>query len=333
MTAPWPRTLDELAAENCRFDVDRVSGRPDVTEFKRRARWQQAFWRQSRGIPLGSHTSGRVPTERPNGSRVELSHAKRAGCNFLSPAIRAAAEERVARPEPHQMLDADRLWADLLSSMPMCFNLFGELHGDPARLDRAVGALWPDHPGDPTDIRFEWSPGRRDPLYLGNRSAFDAVVLLALPDGSRGAIGIETKYHEDIKPESAPTSERFERYRQVTESSGAFSAEWEGAVVGTDLQQLWLDHLLALSMLQHSSGEWSWARFVVVYPVANPSVRDAVERYERLLVDSSTFEARTIEQVLDTHSVHDTTTEDAFRHRYLWKAQFETLQSNGGSPV
>lgn len=86
-------------------------------------------------------------------------------------------------------------------------------------------------------------------------------------------------------------------------------------------------------MLQHPLGEWSWARFVVVYPVANPSVRDAVERYERLLVDSSTVEARTIEQVLDTHSVHETTTEDAFRDRYLWKAQFETLQSNGGPPV
>lgn len=53
------------------------------------------------------------------------------------------------------MLDEERLWADLLSSMPMCFDLFGEAAGDPTRLRAAIDQLWPDHPGEPTELRSE----------------------------------------------------------------------------------------------------------------------------------------------------------------------------------
>lgn len=36
----------------------------------------------------------------------------------------------------------------------------------------------------------------------------------------------------------------------------------------TDLLEMWLDHLLLLSMLQHPSGAWRWGRLVHVYPPA-----------------------------------------------------------------
>ena len=149
--------------------------------------------------------------------------------------------------------------------------------------------------------------------------AFDAAILLDLAEGRRGVIGIETKYHEHIKRERTPhENKRLPRYRDVTERSGVFRPGWESKLIGTDLQQIWLDHLLALSMLQHPSGEWTWCRFVVVYPAANASVAKAVARYADVLQDASTFQTHTIEDLLDTHCLHSPSTESRFRDRYLW---------------
>lgn len=207
MPAPWPVSTEDLASAACVFGVDRVPGRPDVTEFKRRARWQQAWWRAERRPPKGAHRGPGSTVPTPNGSRVDEAWARQSGCNFLSPAIRSAVETRLAHPQMHQTLTESRLWSDLLSSMPLSFNLFGELDSDHDRLAAAVEKLWPDHPGEPDEQKFEWSPGRRDPLYLNNRSAFDAAIVLRLADGQRGVIGIETKYHEDIRRERAPHPE------------------------------------------------------------------------------------------------------------------------------
>ena len=318
MPAPWPLTDKELAAAYCAFAVDRVASK-DVTEFKQRARWQQAWWREERRLPRGSHISPRSDVPTPNGSRVEYESAKKSGCNFLSDKIRDAVAFRLSYREASQTLKEDRLWSDLLSSMPMCFNLFGELHGDDKRLGSAVNALWPDHPGIVEDIRFEWSPGRRDPMYLNNRSAFDVAIHLQRPDGGRGVIGIETKYHEDIRREKAPDPQkRLPRYQEVTERSGIFPPGWQAKLVGTDLQQFWLDHLLVLSMLQHPGRQWVWGRFVIVYPVGNLSVRDAAQRYGDLLTAKDTFEVRTVEELLDAQVLHEPTTAAAFQERYLW---------------
>lgn len=319
MPAPWPVTPAELAAQHCEFTVDRIPGRPDVTEFKKRARWQQAWWRQVNSLPIGAHRSGRPATLKPNGSKIEESAAREAGGNFLSPAIRSAVEERLAHPQQGQTLDEQRLRTDLLSSMPLCFNLFGELEESSDRFVTAIDRLWPEHPGRPTEMVFEWSPGRQDPRYLGNKSAFDVAFLLDLGSQKRGVIGVETKYHEDIKRTDRPNPRtRLPRYQAVTETAGIFRDGWEAAVVGTDLQQLWLDHLLVLAMLQHPEDRWAWGRFVVVSPTANPSVRDAADRYRDLLHDPETFQFATIEELLDSHVLHTSATEAAFRERYLW---------------
>ena len=318
--APWPQTDEQLAAAHCLFGVDRVAGQPaDVTEFKRRARWQQAWWRHEQGLRMGEHRPPRATQPVPNGSRIQYEEARRDGSNFLSARIRAAVDERLANPQPHQTLDERRLWSDLLSSMPMCFNLFGELHDAPEQLAAAVAALWPDRPGVPATITFEWSPGRQQREYLNNRSAFDAAILFDLSTGGRGALGIETKYHEHVRRERPPDAEkRMPRYRDVTERSEAFLPGWEAKVVGTDLQQLWLDHLLLLSMLQHPTAGWQWGRFVIVYPAANPSVREASRCYTEILAKPETFEARTIEELLAAGVLHDPAPAEAFKQRYLW---------------
>lgn len=289
----------ELGAAHCWFDVDRVPGDPETTTWRRNARWAQSQWRVRNGWPIGSAPYAGNPYAVPVGSRLALDFARDTGANFLTARIRAAAEHRVKNPEPHQLLDSERLYADLLSSMPLCFNLFGECWRNPEVAFEAVRTWWPHLARREIDLRFEHSPGRRDPAYLGNRSAFDACFLLGPANAPRAAVGIETKYHEHAKVERAPSPAAMQRYVAVTERSEAFRPDWQRHVVGTDLQQIWLDHLLLLSMLQQPSRAWSQGLFVLAYPLSNTSQAGAARRYRAILRDDSTFEARTLEELVD----------------------------------
>jgi hypothetical protein len=202
--------------------------------------------------------------------------------------------------------------------MPMCFNLFGPVTHDMTLATTAVRIWWPDAPGRVRRVLFEWSPGRRLPgQFLENRSAFDVAFELELADSSLGVISIETKYHEDCKREKPPVDRRLCRYVGVTRESQAFVPDALDAFVGTPLQQIWLDHLLALSMLQNPSRQWSWAKFVLIHPSENSSYARAAEAYSRLLIDQSTFEVRTIESMLEGGALPEEAI-NAFRERYLW---------------
>ena len=208
----------------------------------------------------------------------------------------------------------------------MCFNLFGELAADPELATSAAKAWWPGRVEQVTELRFEWSPGRLDPRYLGNRTAFDAVLKHRTPAGGRGFIGIETKYHEAAERPRRLRPERLERYAEVTERSGAFRPGWEQALAETDLQQIWLDHPLALSMLP----EWDCGLFVLVYPAANTSMASVASRYAAALLNATSFEHRTLEDMTERlHVVTSAPWVGAFEDRYL---NFEKLRAVGVSP-
>ena len=289
-----------------------------MTEFRRRLRFHQAQWREAHGHPIG--TQPMVPKRdkpvRPVGSRFPLDYARETGANFITTGALEAARARTSTTEPHQSFDHQRLWADLLWSPALCFNLFGDLAGDLGLADRAVHTWWPDAPGAVSDVRFAPSPGRVDTTYHNSQRPVDSAIVLARDDGTKGIVGVTTKYHEWGKPET-PKPSNLPRNREVAETSGAFAAGAVDALKGrTDLTVMWLEHLLLLSMLQHASGTWSWGRYVVVHPAGNSDVADAVGRYRDLLVDESTFSSVTIEELLGADVLRAKTT-SALRDRYL----------------
>ena len=144
-----------------------------MTAYRRRLRYHQSQWREAHGHPIG--TQPIVP--RPGapvrlvGSRVPLDYGRDTGANFLTSGALAAARARTSIIEPHQSFDHQRLWADLLSSEAVSFNLFGDLAADLERANRAVHTWWPDAPGTVCDVRFAHSPGRLDPRYLNSLRA------------------------------------------------------------------------------------------------------------------------------------------------------------------
>lgn len=309
-----------LEQHDCWFPgTDRVAGQPDVTAFKQQARLHQALWREARGYPVGSQPMKPKAdgTTRPVGSRVDLDFAVATAVNLLSGAARAATLERLATSQPHQTLNPQRLWADLLSSMPMCFNLFGPLAAESALASSVLPEWFPEACGPPV-VHLEWSPGRCDPEFLDNRTAFDAAIEFERCDGSFGVIGIETKYHEHAIAEKAPSAQRMVRYAEVAEASGVFHHGATGQIIGTDLQQIWLDHLLVLSMMQHESGRWLWGKYVLVHPTRNPSFARLADRYRSLLVDDTTFDVITLEALLAADGPMPAELRNPLADRYLW---------------
>jgi hypothetical protein len=312
---------EELEAAYCWAAEDLAPGRPDVTAFRRAARLHQARWREAKGHPIGSQpikppAQGR--TVRPVGSRLAFDYAVETGANFLTPGALAAAKTRTAVVERHQSFDHQRLWAELLWSPTLAFNLFGDLADDLARADRAVHTWWPDAPGTVAEVRFAHSPGRFDPSYLNSLRSFDAAFVLDLDDGTRGIVAVDTQYHERMKPE-IPKPENLTRNREVALQSGIFEPEaLDLATTRSGLALTWLEHLLMLSMLQHPSGQWTWGRYVAVHPARNPAVVDGCARYRDLLVDQSTFAAITLEDLLASGALSKRTTA-ALRERYLFR--------------
>jgi hypothetical protein len=306
-----------LEAAYCWEADDHVPRQPALTDFRRRLRYHQAQWREANGHPIGSQPISPRPggRTRPVGSRIELTYARETGANFITTEALDAARARTSFAEPHQSFDHQRLWVDLLSSVSMSFNLFGDLAADPGLADRAVHAWWPDVPGTVVEVRFAHSPGRLDPTYLGNLVAFDVALVLDLGDGTKAIVGVVIAYHQVNKPQP-PKPARLPRYREITDRSGAFGRGAIDSVNGTDLIHSWLDHLLVHSMLQHPSGTWSWGRLVIVHPAGNTDFADACSRYRALLEDQSTFDSVTIEELLDSDILRASTT-TAFRKRYI----------------
>jgi hypothetical protein len=309
----------ELEAAHCWEADDRVPRRPAMTEFRRRLRYHQAQWREANGYPIGSQPIVPRPGGGPArlvGSRLPLDFAIDTGANFLAAGGLDAARARTSFVEPQQSFDHQRLWADLLSSAAMSFNLFGDLAADLELADRAIHTWWPDAPGTVCDIRFEHSPGRFDPAYLNSLRAFDVAFVLDSDDGTRGIIGLDIKYNEWSKPQT-PKPSNLWRCLEVAERSGVFGPGALDEVKGrSELCVMWLEHLLLLSMLQHASDAWSWGRYVVVHPAGNSDFADACARYRDLLMDHSTFSSVITEALLDADAL-PAKTSAAMRDRYL----------------
>ena len=289
-----------------------------MTAFRQRTRLHQARWREREGHPIGSQPYAPRPgvDPRPVGSRIPLAYGRDSGANFVTPAALDAVKDRTAIVEREQSIDHQRLWADLLSSEALAFNLFGSVAADPSRADRLVHAWFADAPGRVTEVRFLHSPGRLESQWLNSLRQFDAAFVLSSGNGSHGIVAVDVTYHERLKMET-PKPENLWRYREVHERSAAFRPEAFDQVKGrSDLWSPWLEHLLLLSMLQHPGGAWTWGRYMTVHAADNVDMAERDERYGGLLADPTTYRTTTLEEVLGTGALPSSAVR-TLRDRYL----------------
>lgn len=244
------------------------------TRFRAAARMLQALWRERQGLPIGQHLDAEGGRRRL-GSRLSTEVA-RAGGNFLTPDIFGQARCDMAYREPGALVDLERLWGNLLSSMPLAFNLFASLKADKKLATKVFGRLTPALVKEVIHLQFEHSPGRGDLTFTGDGTAFDSFVTTRTRSGGRGFIAVEVKYSESM---TEPEARLRPRYDELARSSGLYSEPEDETLRSNPLQSLWRSHMLAQSMCD--AGLYDEGAFVLIAPRQN---RD-VERAARLYAD------------------------------------------------
>lgn len=272
-------------SERQQYQVDYA---PD-SDFSAYARLLQSKWREEKGYPID-------PVKK-YGNFIELSFAKKTKANFLTNNIRELVCIEVADGKKKKALIAEpRIWNNLLSSQPLCFNLFGELKLNLDLATQLFSKLFPNKIGQVTEIKFEYSPGRGSAEYTGDHSAFDVFVEYTRND-KQGFMGIEVKYAESLREETKEQAEKNfkERYVELSNQSGKFKSESIEQLKQPPLSQIWRDHLLAIA----TEKDYDEGCFVFLFPSNNTQCQDGVNSYKKQLAfeneDQSGFYPRYLE--------------------------------------
>ena len=261
------KSLKQLADEmHCLIESDNV--------FQRRVRILQAIWREERDYPIGENKGD------PLGSMLKMPWAEETLANFLTDEIRDVVRESL-RPENKangQLIDEKRMYDNLLSSQPMAFNLFAPLQCDLALATEVFRQISNDRICRVTEILFEYSPGRDDDTYTGDRSAFDVYVKYDTSSGDSGFIGIEVKYHENLQANLAKHRERYDEIAYLME---CFPPDKRDALKKLPLQQIWRDHLLA--GIHRRVDRFADGFFAFLSPDGNKACNNGITRYRECM--------------------------------------------------
>ncbi|WP_375335581.1 hypothetical protein [Aeromicrobium sp. S22] len=255
-------------------------------------RLQQTWWRQTiAGQPAGPATGqpGRLV-----GSMLPLDVSL--DVNLMTPAARAAFHransDSKGRPG---MIQEDRLRRNALSSQPLCFNLFGHLASDPASILPWIREI-DDQASIVDDIRIEWAPSTG--TFSG--SAFDAFVEYTTGTGERGFVGVECKYHEDLKATlRKPAAQKFlERT-----SSQWWQPDAASHLDKNGLRQLWFNQLLTQATIEIEAYDRAFG--VVVACDEDQAARVATAKVQEQLVNPAGLSFHSIQSIVEAVDGHD----------------------------
>lgn len=290
-----PLVPDEIVRQNnVFFEID--------TRFRRAARLLQCLWLKDREIEPGIHVRGEGDDAVVMPLHSNLSRdAARAGKNFLSPQIHALVRHELLMREEGAAIDEERLFGNALSSMPLCFNLFGPMALNLKLASDVFRKLLPEFVSHVEGFIFEHSPGRREERFLHDGTAFDLAMRIITPDGEPGTVFIEVKYSEDMH---GPAARLRDRYDEVSRKSGLFVDPDSPLLRSLGLEQLWREHMLA--QLTVDQGITPRAMFIAIGPRLNRRVMAAFRVYEAELIDPEdrdanrvAFQALTLESIFE----------------------------------
>jgi hypothetical protein len=293
------------------------------TRYRAAARLLAALWREERKLPIGSYVAEDGQRHKL-GSRIARK-AGNAGGNFLSDKIFYLARRELMYREIGAMIDSERLACNLLSSMPLAFNLFAPMAQELVHASSVLNELFPIATANAQRVLFEHSPGRGDLKFLGDYSAFDLLIEYVDTNGCPGFVAIEVKLTEAML-EPVPDMLR-PRYAELAEASGLFINHTTEVLRKNPCQQLFREHLLAQCLLDNHL--YQEGHFTVIAPELNYHVWDALETYRLHLREVGEgkvrFSSFTLETLIETIRLCDPDHADALHHRYAdwWKIDQE----------
>ncbi|WP_167616660.1 PGN_0703 family putative restriction endonuclease [Maribellus sediminis] len=207
-------------------------------KLQKRLRLHQSWWRAFvLGEPPGPH-----PMRASETVGSSISGGEQSFSNFLDKYASRAVKETLDERNKHSkgMINENRLFNNLLSSQPLCFNFFGRLKYNRDLATIVMQHFYPEVK-QVTAIHFEFAPNA---ATNNDNSAHDVAIEFESMDGKKGLIGLECKYSEPFSPKEY----RNDNYKRLYQESDAFTGDYD-ELTGTKYNQLFRNQLIVESAL------------------------------------------------------------------------------------
>lgn len=263
---------------------------PSDHPFTTKARKLQSLWRVQNGLDMGigpNKNSVDKNTGMPTYYGNMIKDGETTGRNFFYPETFAYAQWRVTKKMKDETIDKYRLFNNLMSSMPMAFNLFHPLmmlHAqNPAVVDTMMQKVFPDLPiFKVKEIGLEFIPTPIE-RYTNDKSAMDVFVRFFDKNGGEYLIAIETKYTDSLGTNTTGSKEVYEKQIKLLRDLNLLSDEGIHRIESGEirLSQIYRNFLLAemYGRKQDVNDVYS----VILAPNDHPSTQNEVNSLRNIL--------------------------------------------------
>ncbi len=217
-------------------------------QLQKRMRLHQSWWRAFVLV----EEEGIHPISKNEKIGSSILNGETSLTNFIDEyAVKAVQETLESRDEKSKgLISKERLFNNLLSSQPLCFNFFGRLKYN-LPLATEVFQSYYQNIDEVTGIYFEFAPNA---AQNGDNSAHDVAIEFVSTDGKRAYIGMECKYTEPFSPKEYSS----DKYKQIYNQSEAFESQYD-ELINSKYNQLFRNQLIVESALIYKSYEIAYS--------------------------------------------------------------------------
>lgn len=218
---------------------DLIGNLPSESGFKKKMRYHQAWWRAF----VLAEDQGLYPHKDDKLIGSTIKSGETSDKNFLTKNSIAAVRKTQKERKTHDfgMLEENRLFNNLLSSQPLCFNFFGELKMDLVLATEIIRCFFQEVT-KVTNVWFEYAPSAK---HTNDNSAFDIAIEMEI-QGRTGLLGMECKFTEPFSPKEYDKP----AYREIFQKSDVFNEEYL-TYTASRYNQLFRNQLMAEAMIQN----------------------------------------------------------------------------------
>lgn len=241
------------------MEIDPISD----NKFTAKCRLLQTTYRRD----ILKEPCGNGPSENSDSKHGNmLINGKVTGSNFISESAFEFAKQKSLDKQIIKDLTIEeyRLFNNMLSSMPMCFNLFSDLRKMLLTNELEVSNIlklmfkeidWIDKV---TYIDIEFIP---TPLkdYTNDKSAFDALILVKDHKGKKGVISIETKYTDLL---GSNTSKNSDTKNKIVQEGNFFDTELMDILKLKGYKQIHRNFILTYAYAKKNNFS-NWANVII----------------------------------------------------------------------
>jgi hypothetical protein len=242
-------------------------------DFKKKYRLHQGWWRT---FVLGEN-QGRHPLDSKKNICSSLINGEQTKNNFLSATVKNVVEEVLKKRKNNNIdfgkINENRLYNNLLSSQPLCFNFFASFYFDKKLALNFIRKFYPNVTSI-NEVHFEFANIENK----FDKSAFD--IAFDVNDGSkRGIIGFECKYTDTFSPKKIDK----QAYKKLYDKSEIFETNRYHDLIEPKFNQLFRNQLVGESFKWNNLTKYDFAYFGLFCHYEDESAISIGEEYKLFL--------------------------------------------------